>query len=138
MLNTLNAAGAVFLIALIGVLLASFYFLDRLIRYEYMFHRDAWEQDGRPNGFLFRPPEIRWFRSSMAFQRCAFGWPFYTPAWVRGDPVARSLHRRMRWCVLIWNVGFIGFVLLVFSQLAATPASNQSMKLTAGSLAINF
>ncbi|MBV9009385.1 MAG: hypothetical protein JO354_09515 [Verrucomicrobia bacterium] len=118
--DTLSAASAMFLIALVAVLLASFYFLDRLIRHEYAFHRDQWERDGRPNGFFFRPPELRWFRSGFAFQRCALGWPLYTPEWVREDPTARTLHRRMRVCVLIWNLGFISFVLFMIPHLIAT------------------
>ena len=122
MQNAFTALAVLALIGLIGVLLASFYFLDRLIRYEYAFHRDAWEQDGRPTGFFFRAPESTWFRSGMAFQRCALGWPLYTPAWVRADPTAKALRSRLRWCVLIWNAGFITWLLLFVRYLAATPS----------------
>jgi hypothetical protein len=122
MQNALIALAALAALALIGVLISSFYFLDRLIRYEYAFHREAWERDGRPNGFLFHPPEAGWFRSGLAFQRCALGWPLYTPAWIRADPAAKSLHRRLRWCVLIWNVGFITWLVLFAWHLSATPS----------------
>jgi hypothetical protein len=116
-----TALAALTMIGLVGVLISSFYFLDRLIRYEYSFYRDAWEQDGRPNGFLFRPRESSWWRGGIAFQRCALGWPLYTPSWIRADPAAKALHRRLRWCVLIWNVGFITWLLLFVPYLAATP-----------------
>lgn len=119
MLNAPGAILAVILMALVGVLIASFYFLDRLIRYQYAFHREAWERDGRPTSAFFRPPESIWFRSDMAAQRCALGWPLYTPAWVRADPVAKALHSRLRWCVLIWNVGFI-LVVGAWAYLAST------------------
>ncbi len=114
MQNALIALAVITLIGFVGVLLAGFYFLDRLIRYEYSFHRDAWERDGRPNGFLFRPPERTLFRSAVAFQRCAFGWCFYTPQWIRADPSAKSLHSRWRWCTLIWNVGCISALLFAW------------------------
>ena len=119
MQSAVLAAAPALLVTLLAVLLASFYFLERLIRYEYAAHRDAWEHDGRPNGFFFRPPDTTWLRSGMAFQRCALGWPFYTPSWVRGDPAARTLHRRMRWCLLIWNVGIITFFVFVFPHMLA-------------------
>ena len=35
--------------SLIATLVASLYFLGRLIRHEYAFHRAAWKRDGRPN-----------------------------------------------------------------------------------------
>jgi hypothetical protein len=95
---------AVFVIALIPVLIASLYFLDRLIRYEYHHHREAWERDGRLVGYLFRPREATWFRSGFAFHRCAFGWLFYTPEWAHRDSDARILLSRLRWCVLTWNI----------------------------------
>ena len=110
----------VFLVALIAVLFGAFYFLDRLIRYEYQFHREAWERDGRPVGFFFRPPETSWLYSSFAFQRCAFAWLFRTPQWTREDSAARTLLSRLRWCVLVWNIGIIIFFLLSFVYGAAT------------------
>jgi hypothetical protein len=115
-----SVALTVFLVALIVFLISAFYFLDRLIRYEYQFHREAWERDGRPVGYLFRPPEATWFRSGFAFQRCAFGWLFYTPQWTRDDPTATTLLSRLRWCVLIWNIGIIAFFILFLAYGAAT------------------
>jgi hypothetical protein len=115
-----TVALSIFGIGLFVVLISAFHFLDRLIRYEYQFHREAWEQDGRPVGYLFRPPEASWFTSGFAFQRCAFGWLFYTPHWVRDDSVARPLLSRLRWCVLIWNIGFVVFFSLMLIHLAAT------------------
>jgi hypothetical protein len=105
----------VLLVMLIAVLFGAFYFLDRLIRYEYQFHREAWERDGRPVGFFFRPPETSWLHSSFAFQRCEFAWLFRTPQWTRADSAARTLLSRLRWCVLVWNIGIIIYFLLSFA-----------------------
>jgi hypothetical protein len=115
-----TVALSIFGIALLAVLISAFYFLDRLIRHEYQFHRDAWDRDGRPVGYFFRPPESSWFHSGLAFQRCAFGWLFYTPQWTRGDATARTLLSRLRWCVLVWNIGIVTFFLLLFVYGAAT------------------
>jgi hypothetical protein len=120
MQNVVGAGLALALMALIGVLLGSFYFLIHLIRYEYVFHRDAWERDGQPSAWFFWPPESTWFRSGMAFQWCALRWPLHTPAWVRADSAAKALHSRLRWCVLIWNIGFIAWLLLFTWYLEAT------------------
>jgi hypothetical protein len=110
----------VFLIILVAFLISAFYFLDRLIRHEYQFYRDAWERDGKPVGYLFRPPEATWFRSGFAFQRVAFGWLFSTPPWTHGDSTAKRLLSRSRWCVLVWNVGIITFFVLLLASGAAT------------------
>jgi hypothetical protein len=32
---------------------------DKLVRPQYASHRAKWEQDGKPRGFFFRPPETR-------------------------------------------------------------------------------
>ncbi len=135
MLDALGAALALAMMGLIAVLLASFYFLGRLVRHEYAHHRAAWERDGRPNAPFFCPRETTWFRSGMAYQRCALTWPLYTPAWMRTDPTAKALHSRLRWCVLIWNAGFITWVILFLWYLAATNASNQAMQRTASKAA---
>jgi len=105
---------------LAGVLISAFYFLDRLIRHEYQFHREAWENDGRPVGYLFRPPEATWFRSGFAFHRCSLVWPVRTPRWVRDDLTAKRLLSRLRWCVLVWNVGFIVFFVFLVRQISST------------------
>jgi uncharacterized integral membrane protein len=106
--------------ALAGVLISAFYFLDRLIRHEYQFHREAWEHDGRPVGYLFRPPGATSFRSGLAFHLCGLGWPLLTPRWVREDLAAKRLLSRLRWCVLIWNVGFIVFFVFAVRHFSST------------------
>jgi hypothetical protein len=111
----------IFLVALIAVLIGALYFVDRLIRYEYQFHREAWERDGRPVGYFFRPPEISWFRGAYAGHCCAVGWLFYTPPWTRDDMTARTLLSLLRWCLLVWNVGILTFFGLVALYVHVTP-----------------
>lgn len=107
----------IFLVALVAVLIGAFYFLDRLIRYEYQFHREAWERDGCPVGYFYRPPEVRSFRGVYdgvyAFHCCALGWVFHTPPWTRNETTTRALLSRLRWYVLVWNVGILIFFGLV-------------------------
>ena len=107
-------------VVLLGTLLGSFVFFDRLIRHQYHTHRDTWERDGRPRGYLFSPPETTWFHSGLATGRCSGGWLFWTPSWIRSDSVARALLSRMRWCVALWNAGLILLILLFLLYAAAT------------------
>jgi len=110
----------IFIVVLAGVLICAFYFLDVLVRHEYQFHRAAWELDGRPTGYLFCPLEATLVRSRLAFGRLSMAWLFWTPQWVRDDSAARKLLSRLRWCVLIWNVGIVMFFVLLFASGAAT------------------
>jgi len=116
----LTMAVTVFLIALIVVLISAFYFLDVLVRHEYQFHRNAWEEDGRPTGYVFCPLEATFFRSRLAFTRLSMAWLFWTPQWMRDDSGARKLLSRLRWCVLVWNIGIIIFFVVLFASGAFT------------------
>jgi hypothetical protein len=118
----ISVALSIFGITLFAILISAFVFFDRLIRYEYRAHREAWERDGKPTGYLFSPPEATWFRSRIAAGDCSMGWLFWTPPWIRDDSVARALLSRMRWCVLAWNIGIIIFFLLLFVNARATPS----------------
>ena len=58
-------------VALVSVLLCALFTVSRLIQHQYQFHRTEWEHDGRPTGYMWRPPEATWFTSQFAFHRCA-------------------------------------------------------------------
>ena len=96
-------------------LLYSFAILDRLVRTEYAQDRSAWEADGRPHGFFWRAPECTWFRSAWATNRVSIVWLFKTPAWAASSATYRGWLKRLRICVLFWNVAVltIAFALVV-------------------------
>jgi hypothetical protein len=78
-----------------GVLLVTF---GRLVWLEYRYHREAWEDDGRPVVGPPYPPEtwaLPWLvvRSSSvnAGIRCMVVWFFSTPEWMKRD------RRALRW-----------------------------------------
>jgi hypothetical protein len=96
----------VFLLIL-PVLLVAFVLFDRLIRAEYAGHRAHWEQDGRPQGFFWLPPESRNFGGWLARQRAAFAWLFRTPDWVRENPESLRRLARLRLLVVVWNLGVL-------------------------------
>jgi hypothetical protein len=108
--------GAIFVVASIG----TFGAFDRLIEHEYESHRDAWERDGRPIGFLFHPPEAKFFRGSIAFQRCALIWPFSTPRWTRDDTRAISLLTRLRRLFFTSNAALLLSILCLCLYLQLT------------------
>jgi hypothetical protein len=98
----------------VGVLLAgcvALFTVDRLVRLQYAFHRQAWEADGKPNGMLFRPPESEGMSSSWALQRCLFVWSFKSPEWMRQDQKALRLVLLMRVSLLIFNGGVVAYIL---------------------------
>ena len=121
----------------VAVLISAFHFLDRLVRHEYQFHRDAWEGDGRPTGYLFRPPESTWIRSRLAFGEVSMAWLFWTPLWVREDATAKNLLSSLRWRVLAWNVGILILGLLIIAVLLPE-TSNHALELTAARCMFTF
>jgi hypothetical protein len=96
---------------LIPALLWAFATFDQVVRWEFAEHRSAWERDGRPTGFLWRPSDVH-IGSGAAAQRAMLRWVFWTPAWAAGDRVVARLIRRFRALVLVWNIG----VLAVFGR----------------------
>lgn len=91
---------------LIVVLLTAFVSFDLLVKLQHSRYPDAWKADGAPWGFFWRP------RGSGFAGAFSHGWlsmksVFVTPEWARADERARSLLRRMRVCVAVWNVGVI-------------------------------
>jgi hypothetical protein len=107
------AAISITLVVAIPVLLYAFAMFDRLVRAEYEEHRSAWEGDGRPLGFFWHAPECTLFRSHRARYRLSFVWLFTTPAWVAPSVVYREWLRRLRICVLAWNVIILGLFVAV-------------------------
>src|SRR5579859_7821139 len=93
-------------ITLMTVLQYAFVLFDRLLRAEHDSHRAAWEIDGRPTGFFWRPSELAWFDvgSRMARMRLTLVWLFRTPPWVTQSPALARLLRRHRLAVLCWNI----------------------------------
>ena len=94
--------------------------MDRLIRREHDAHRGDWERDGRPIGSFFLAPEARALRSRFAFYFCTLVWLFSTPQWVRGDPAAAVLLRRLRWSTSIGNAAALALLYVLWHFVVAT------------------
>jgi hypothetical protein len=100
--------------------------LDKLVRLQYASHRTKWEEDGKPSGFFFRPPETRVLgglfvtsSSSWAFQKCSFLWVLSTPEWMQEDQRALELVIRLRVLTLASTAGVGVWLLLAFLGLGA-------------------
>ena len=102
------------LLILLSLLLACFFAFDRVVRVEYASHRSAWESDGRPRGFFWRPSEATLFGSYFAQQRLSLTWLFWTPTWARHDQSASRLLKRLRCLVLAWNLAIIVAAVIVW------------------------
>ena len=118
--SALPACTAIFFagvpLLLVPLLFACFIAFDRLVRLEHASHRSAWESDGRPRGFFWSPAEAAALRSHFARQRLSFTWLFSTPDWMRPDPSALRLVRRLRGLVLAWNLAILGAAVIVWLQ----------------------
>jgi hypothetical protein len=93
----------------------------KLVGLQYGSHLQSWEQDGKPTGLLFFPPEARWWggwlvrwSSWRASSRRRLAWLFATPAWMREDDRALRLLFWMRAIRVGWfAVFFVEFGLLI-------------------------
>ena len=98
---------------LLPVLLGAFVTFNRLVCLEYTAHRENWVRDGRPLGFLWRPPAADcpgwWARAGWTFAqpRAVLFWLFRTPRWAAGNAAALRLVWRLRAFALVWNVGVV-------------------------------
>jgi hypothetical protein len=101
------------LVIALATLLYAFVMFDRLVRAEYEHDRAAWEADGRPRGFFWRAPECTWFRSAWSINRLSLRWLFTTPAWVAQSPACRDWLRRLRACILVWNIFIFGLLIVI-------------------------
>jgi hypothetical protein len=99
-MNAWGILTALFGLAFLATTAYSFVLFDRLVEAEYVDHQEAWQADGRPYGFLFRPREVTWLRSTLAFYRVTLTWPLSTPAWARESTSLRPQFRRLRLSVL--------------------------------------
>ena len=107
----MTAIDAVFLPLLIALVLG-FVSFDRLVKLEHNRYRQFWLDDGRPDGFFWHPGESTWFSSGVAKQVLLFKWLFSTPGWASQDGDARKALKKLRACVLIWNVGIVLWIIM--------------------------
>ena len=101
----------IFLAIPVSFLLGAFFYFDRLVKIEYRQERESWIQDGKPMGFFWQAPESSWLQGGLARNRLSLLWLFSTPKWVAKDRSSRESMKRMRVCVVFWNLlGVIFFI----------------------------
>jgi len=100
----MTIAFAVFIIVGLPMLFYAFLMFDRIVRIEYEMNSAAWEKDGNPYGFFWKAPECTWFKSGWARNRLSLAWLFSTPEWMLDSTDSRRYLKRIRICVLAWNV----------------------------------
>jgi hypothetical protein len=105
------------LVPLIAVLLYSFVLFDRLVRVEHEQHRALWEADGRPCGFFWHPKEASRLGSGLACTRLSLIWLFRSPSWISESPNMTATWHRLRFTVLVWNVGVVAWFALFLMSL---------------------
>jgi hypothetical protein len=93
--------------SLIFILLVAFWLVSRLIRIEYQFHKENWDEDGGPADYF-------WFVSGSNLARFAVStsWIFATPDWIKTEPRASKIVIWYRVLMFVWIIGWIAMVVL--------------------------
>jgi hypothetical protein len=103
---------AVWWLSIASIVWAMFEF-DRLLRWEIEHYPQCWDEDGRPRGYLCKPPGAYvgpWWRPLEAKNRqiaLARRWLFKTPNWALNHANCQSWLRRYR---LASALGFFSIV----------------------------
>ena len=88
----------------------SYYVYDQLVCLEYEEHKDAWNADGKPNGFFWSPssglsPSAPFFRKlSIRGGSHFLLWLSVMPAWMRNESRVKA---KLRWCRILFVVGLV-------------------------------
>jgi hypothetical protein len=90
--------------AAFGCMVYAAYNFDRLVQLQYADHFHAWDEDGRPSGFFWKPKDAHWTSGLIAKERLSIVWLFATPMWARGCKDARHHLHDMRAAVVGWNL----------------------------------
>lgn len=103
-------------IGIVAILTAVYqmWLFDRLIRWEYEYHRDQWERDGKPDGFFWRAQECKVWSGDMAKKRLTTGWIFKTPGWAANSPECRRWLVHVRVIVSVTGLAVVGLLLRIF------------------------
>jgi hypothetical protein len=93
------------------VLLVEFWLASRLIRIEYQFHRENWDEDGKPADYF-------WFVAGSYVARFAVStsWIFGTPDWMKSEPRALRIVIWYLALMFLWILGWIAMVVLYCAQ----------------------
>jgi len=93
--------------SLMLVLLVAFWLASRLIRIEYQFHRENWDEDGKPADYFWFVPGSYVARFAVSTSRI-----FATPDWMKSEPRALRIVIWYRALMFLWIVGWIVMVVL--------------------------
>ena len=92
-------------LSLVFVLLAAFWLASRLIRTEYQFYREKWEEDGRPADYFGSVPGSMVSRFAVSTS-----WIFATPDWMKSE---RRALRNVIWYRVLFFIWIVGWIVLV-------------------------
>lgn len=101
-------------IGLMLILIRAFRHFDRLVQIEHDRYPDRWLYDGEPSGFFWNPPEAS-LGGVQARHRLSLAWVFKPPVWMYNDLEANTLIKRLRFYLLVWNLGLIIWFLTLVS-----------------------
>lgn len=102
---------AVLLISAFISLLASFFFFDKILKFQYEYYRSIWEKDGKAGGFFWNAPESKIFSGSIARSVRALTWTFGNDYWMKNEQeVIRNVLLMRLSTFLFWILAITLFI----------------------------
>lgn len=95
-------------LGLFSSLIFGFITFDQIVRVQHANYYQAWIEDGKPDGFFWRPPGRNVFqRMNWSGTLCVLKWLFITPNWVKQEDLSGRHLRQFRICILVWDMGVV-------------------------------
>ena len=108
----------ILVIASAGIVIAGLMICDKLIPIERDRYPEQWVLDRRPATFMRRSKTSpQTIQASYAATASCLRWAWSPPAWLRADPAAATLIRRLRMLLIIWTFAAVPLVVVVYAQL---------------------
>lgn len=107
----------------IFLMLAAFFFFDRILKIQYTQFKGEWEKAGAPHGFFWLPKEslgkIKVLPNSASTRsrtKHFFSWLFRTPEWVGQNPAAKANLFKVRALLAISLTLLVSFGILYIAR----------------------
>jgi len=113
--STIGSYFGLAMILIVPMGIYAFVLIDKLIKRLYEVFNDEWCHLGKPSGLFYFPPNSRNFQSMISLQINMFIWVFKTPKWIKDDAISLSMLKKIRWVILVANIGIIvlfGFIFM--------------------------
>lgn len=97
------------------LLLAGFFFYDRINKFQYQNYRQIWDDAGGASGFFWNPPKSKYFSGWIQMNVRLLTWTFSTEDWMKNERTIKRYALVMRICFFTFWLLLIPFVYFGFA-----------------------